>query len=476
MKYTALLVLSLVPLGQAGSGDYFVPEHRISGIGVARDDISAELLAARTDLMIQSQTFGIMREALAVPGARRITSDPKLQSIFHLAAERSHLPVSLIEAIAYLESWGEANAESIAGPRGIMQISSATAHDMGLQVLQATRYKVTRETVPVKSKSKKPKFRTITHKTPYTVMVRDDRLIPERAVPAAAVYLAMLEQRFGGRDWAIFAYHCGQGCVREMMELTRRARGIPKDDVTVPRMFFSCSPAWNRELYQAIQQQMQRDYSPTYYFRIRRAEQLLDLYRRDPLAFQALSREYKSEFVSVGRAPHRLSVWLKRDDLVYRTNEDIRADAGKRLVRALDRPAYFGYLLRLDYSEASPSAMGTLMYVAFETRRLFEEMHPRGEKFQPLPVTALVEPADGLRVSGKEASSHGSGHVFDIDYAGLPPGELECLRFVLDDLGWDGYLGFIEDGMDSLHIGCSPSERRFFATVFEEAMGTEKAE
>jgi len=49
--------------------------------------------------------------------------------------------------------------------------------------------------------------------------------------------------------------------------------------------------------------------------------------------------------------------------------------------------------------------------------------------------------------------------VFDIDYAGLPPGEQECLRFVLNDLGWDGYLGFVEDGMDSLHIGCSPASR-----------------
>ena len=73
-----------------------------------------------------------------------------------------------------------------------------------------------------------------------------------------------MEQKFGGRDWAIFAYHCGQGCVTEMQELTRRARGIPKDELTVPRMFFSNSPAWNRELYQAIQQQMQRDWSPTY--------------------------------------------------------------------------------------------------------------------------------------------------------------------------------------------------------------------
>src|SRR5581483_11429124 len=207
-------------------------------------------------------------------------------------------PSTLIEAIAYLESWGDAKAESVTGPKGIMQISGATARSMGLKVVQATRYKVTRERVPVKSKSKKTIYKTVTHRTPYTVTVRDDRLVPARAVPAAAVYLAGMEQKFGGRDWAVFAYHCGQGCVAEMMDLTRHARGIPKDDVTVPRMFFSCSPAWNRELYQAIQQQMQRDYSPTYYFRIMRAEQLLALYRKDPAAFQALSREYRSDFVT----------------------------------------------------------------------------------------------------------------------------------------------------------------------------------
>lgn len=482
MKFAALFLLSLAPLGQAESPGYFVPAHRVSGIGIARDDISADLLAARTDLMIQSQTFGIMREPLAVPGAKRVTGDPKLQAIFRAAAARSHWPASLIEAIAYLESWGDPKAESVTGPKGIMQISGATARSMGLKVVQATRYKVTREKVPVKGKAK---FKTVTHKTPYVVTVRDDRLYPDRAIPAAAVYLAGMEQHFGGRDWAVFAYHCGQGCVGEMLELTRRARGIPKDDVTVPRMFFSSSPAWNHELYQAIQQQMLRDYSPTYYFRIMRAEQLLALYRRDPAAFQALSREYKSEFVTDRRAPHRLSVWLKRDDLVYRSCEDMRANVGKRLVRALDRPTYFGYQLKLDpdqpgnleyYSQASPSAMGTLMYVAFETRRLFEEMHPHGEKFQPLVVTSLVEPEDHVHAGGKEAWAHCSGHVFDLDYAGLPPAELECLRFVLDDLGWDGYLGFVSDGLDSMHIGCSPTSRDFFSTVFQEGAGIVKTE
>src|SRR5581483_11259183 len=151
-------------------------------------------------------------------------------------------------------------------------------------------------------------------------------------------------------------------------------------------------------LYQAIQQQMQRDWSPTYYFRIRRAQELLALYRRDPATFTALSQEYRGEFVRGMRAQHRLAVWLKRDDMVFRTGDDIRIDLGKRLVRALDRPDHFGYSLRIcpetpanteGFSQASPSALGALTYIAFETHRLFDEMKSR-EKFQPLPVTALV--------------------------------------------------------------------------------------
>lgn len=482
MKIAIVIFLSFAPLGMAGSPEYFTPSHRVSGIGVARDDVSSDLVAVRTDRMIQSQTFGIMRDSAAVAGARRITS-PKLQTIFRSAAQQSGLPASLIEAVAYLESWGDANAESPAGPRGIMQISSATAKSMGLRIIVKTGYKVTRERVLISSaKAKKPKYKTITKRTPYVISVRDERLVPERAVPAAARYLARLEQKFGGIDWAIFAYHCGEGCVGEMYELTRHARGIPKDEMTVPRMFFAASPARNRELYEAIQQQMTRDYSPTYYFRVRRAEQLLALYRRDPQEFSSLSQEYRSEFTPTIRASHRLAVWLKRDDMVFRSCDDIRMDDGRRLVRALDRPDYFGYRLNVSpdspanleyYSEASPSAIGTLTYIAFETRRLYDELKPKGEKFKPLNVSALVAPEDFAKQSSRgEGMSHCSGQVFDIDYTSLPPGELECLRFVLSDLGWDGYVGFVEDGRDNLHIGCSPTSRNFFATIFEEAVGS----
>src|SRR5215471_13694457 len=286
MRLKVVLLFLAVVLSHSladGPTERFIPTHRITGIGVGRDDLSADALARRTDLMIESQTFGIMREAEALPGAKRITKDPKLQALFTSAAASSGLPATLLEAIAYLESWGDAKAQSYAGPRGIMQVSAATAASMGLKLVYATRYQITHDKVPVKVKGRsKPVYRTVTRRTPVKTLIRDERLLPERAIPAAAKYLAGMEQRFGGRDWAIFAYHCGQGCVTMMQDITRRARGIPRDDFTVARMFFSNSPSWNRELYEAIQQQMQRDWSPTYYFRICRAEQLLALYRRDP--------------------------------------------------------------------------------------------------------------------------------------------------------------------------------------------------
>ena len=468
---------------------FFQPVHRLSGIGADRKDVSDEVLAKRTELMTDSQTFIIMRDTHALEGAQRITS-PKLQKIFDAAAKQSGWPASLIAAVAYLESWGDATAQSTAGPKGIMQFSQATAKRTGLEIVYATRYKMMKETKRVKVKGKMVN-RTFSRKTPYQVLVRDDRLIPEKAIPAAAMYLSGMEAKFGGRDLAIFAYHCGEGCVSDFIQLAHQTPELRDHPVTVPRLFFTANPAHHREIYEKIKYHMGRDYSPTYYFRIMRAQQLLELYKTDPDAFQTLVEDYKNAGDPTRRAASRLAAWLKPQDLQYHSCEDLKREEGKSLARVLDRPQFFGFQLRTSgagaigswdlknqdyYMQASPSAIGTLTYIAFETRRMFDELKPKGEKFVPLEVTALVRPLDYQeKPLAGELPVHCTGQVFDLAYEFLPPHEKECLNFILDDMGWNGYLGFVEESAGLMHVGCSPSSRDFFTKVYEETLDRKHA-
>jgi len=468
---------------------YFQPVHRLSGIGAERKDLSEAVLAKRTELMTDSQTFSIMRDIHALEGAQRISS-PKLQKVFDAASKQSGLPAGLIAAVAYLESWGDATAQSSAGPKGIMQFSAATAKRTGLQIVYATRYRVVQTKKRVKVRGKMVN-RTVSQKVPYQVLVRDDRLLPERAIPAAANYLAGMEQKFGGRDLAVFAYHCGEGCVSDFVQLAHQTPGLRDFPVTVPRLFFSANPAHYPEIYNRVKYHMGRDYSPTYFFRVMRAQQLLELYKADPEAFRTLVEQYRNAGDPARRAANRLAAWIKPQDLQYQSCEDLNREEGKSLARVLDKPQFFGFQLRTSgagaigswdlknqksYMMASPSAIGTLTYIAFETRRLFDQLKPKGEKFMPLEVTALVRPLNYQeKPAPGELPVHCTGQVFDLSFDFLPPHEKECLEFVLEDLGWNGYLGFIEESAGSMHVGCSPSSRDFFIQVYEETLGQKHA-
>lgn len=468
----------------AGERSAFVPAHRLSGIGASRREIDESLLAKRTELMIQSQMFGILRDPRSLAGAERITS-PRMQKMFQDAERRGGAAASLVSAIAYVESWGESNAQSPTGPRGVMQISSGTARGMGLRLTYATRYRMVNSTRTIKSKQGKPQTKSVKVRSAYTVLVRDERLYPERAIPAASAYLKRLQDKYGD-DWAIFAYHCGEGCVNSMRSLTEQTKGLAAP-YTVPKMFFGGDPSHNRELYEAVQREMDRDFSPTYWFRIMCAQRLLGLYRNDPAAFKKLVEEYRYEPDPNQRAPHRLSVWLKTRDLEFTTCDDMKREQGKRLVRALDDEEFYGFRLRKDviaggdannleyYLQASPAAIGTLAYIAFETHKLHAAMKPKGEKFVPLEVTALVQPVDFAKRNTRvrdESVWHCTGQVFDIDYRNMPLGQREALDFVLNDMGWLGFLGFVEEapGSGTLHIGSSPSSRDFFNSVFQDAL------
>lgn len=448
---------------------YFTPQHRLSGIGADRAAITPAVVEERTERMIQSQTFVIMRHPEATAGAERVTG-PGLTKIIGSAAKSSGLPASLISAVAYLESWGDAEAVSPAGPKGIMQFSEATARAAGLQVVRVTRYQTTKERRAVRTKSGKTMYRTVRRRIPYVVTVRDDRLTPERAVPATARYLARLQTKFGGLDWAIFAYHCGEGCVADLFPMAQAATG--REQPTVAEMFFAAHPALHTQLYDAIRRQMQRDYSPTYWFRIQRAEQLLKLYQADPAAFRELAAEYRNPENPQRRADNRLMVWFKTADVDYRPARDFKAASDGALTRLLDDPMFFGVTPpslpgTQELLQDSPSAIGSMLYIAFETRRLFEALKPKGERFVPLRMAKVASATDR---EAPESGEHSTGQVFAIDQSNLGRAERQCLNFTLEDLGWDGHVGFFQDAGDTLHIGAAPSSREFFAAVFQEAL------
>src|SRR5581483_594119 len=261
----AVAVATLLLLGPGWiehvDNQYFAPTNRLTAIGVDRENLTPLLLEERTRLMIESQTFSVLRDPEALGGARRVMA-PAMQKIIERASERSGVPASIISAIAYLESWGDANAQSHTGPRGIMQISEATARRMGLRQIYKTRYRVTTERRPIRRRHGHVVYRTVRVKTPYTVLVRDERMVPERAIPAAAMYLADMEERYGGLDWAIWAYHCGEGCIAEVRDVARTSRGL-KESSSVAEVFFSASPSYNRDLYKLLSDEMERDWSPT---------------------------------------------------------------------------------------------------------------------------------------------------------------------------------------------------------------------
>ena len=113
-------------------------------------------------------------------------------------------------------------------------------------------------------------------------------------------------------------------------------------------------------------------------------------------------------------------IWLKSLDIFYRSPDDLRLASGKGLARVLDDPQYFGFSLpeiggadRELYLQDSPAAIGTLLYVAFETRRLFEDLKPKGERFVPLQVAELVSTDGSARRSRHALGGPGVPGTFD---------------------------------------------------------------
>ncbi len=145
---------------------------------------------------------------------------------------------------------------------------------------------------------------------------------------------------------------------------------------------------------------------------------------------------------------------------VFQNCEDLRREQGRKLQKVLDDPNRFNFSVRKDligandlrnqefYLQASPAALGTLVYIRMKPGSCSDEMKHRGQKWVPIDVTSLVRPLDSTHgLFGEGATARPCGTVrarFSIStIRGCPMRNARRFRFILDDMGWNGYLGFV---------------------------------
>ncbi len=446
--------------------NYFRPARLLEGIGLGRIGMSDEVLRLRTERIIRSSTFSIMCDPRAVDGAQRILS-PELQHYFGAASEKTGFPQDMLEAVALVESWGVADAKSPSGALGIMQFISTTAKLLGLGVPSKTFI------------SKK-----ISRKKASVPLGVDERLSAEKSILAAARHLESLSRRYGRIDLAIWAYHSGPGYPDKALEIAKKYGML---NPSMGRLFFDNSPAHHQELYELIQKDMRHDFGSTYYFTVKRAAELLNIYRREPGVYRALAKEYSNPLHPNQRTPNRLWFWYGAAPM-FKTAEDLKLEQGRSLVSVPFSPAGLSFSLRKEaigqkdpknrelYLQDTPEVIGALEYIAFEHRRLCEAVRPKKEKYVPIDVVGLIQTLayrnllKEVPTRHTELPVHCIGAV-DISYQKLPSWEAKCLEFLVEDLGLDEYISYFlgPKSKKTLTFGVSPNYSSYFTKVSTEA-------
>ena len=254
----------------------------------------------------------------------------------------------------------------------------------------------------------------------------DDRFDPAQALAGTVRYLSIARERFGRDDLAVVSYHMGIGNLESV--LRDYAQGpaeepigsiVRADGLSFARIFFDSSPvdhaaAWRR--LAAL-----NDDSKTYYWRVLAAEQIMRLYREDPVQLEALAYLHERK-ASAEEVLHPLPLTER-----FLTPDDVERARQQGVLQALpDEPELTHF--RLDsrlgelaprlgrspvlYRALRPEALALLCYLAGMVHAISGSATPlivtsavRDESYQrllsqdePRGDRCLLAAHDGLRI------------------------------------------------------------------------------
>jgi hypothetical protein len=466
-----------------------------AGLGVDRSSLSREQIAARSAHLEASTSFSLLRfpEAMRAPG--RIFH-PEIWGHIESAARAHELDPMVLAGMIFIESYGDPQAKSPTGPAGIAQMTKGSAREMGLSTGKRVRIgtKAVTKTRWVGTGKNRRKVTQTTQQAVYKTV--DERYVPERAIWAMAKRVSNRRAWLGGNvDFAIAEYHMGAGRMAKLLSAyfgrTVKVSEVPSvmraADLSYPELYWTNTPYFRPAVYEALEVLNRVDYSPTYYFRVRQAMRLLDVYRQSPDAYAELASGYQGRF---GWSVLPSAQWsFVSEPLTGALPEapaagELHQALNERFVLLPDIASHFGVRASASEMSAERSTIGSALFVAHHLKRL------QGDRYNGFAITRMLAPlfarcaslgATGAAECEDGASDplHSLGWAFDVPSTGLSKTDQRDLKFILTDLRQAGLLAYIEDGpstsrktsgQPTFHVVRHPDHAARFEQFYWDAM------
>jgi hypothetical protein len=420
-----------------------------AGLGADRSSLSREQITARSAHLEASTNFSLLRfpEALRAPG--RIFS-PDIWGHIESAAGAHDLDPMVLAGMIFIESYGDPYAKSPTGPAGIAQMTKGSAKEMGLSTGKRVRVgtKAVKKTRWVGTGKNRRKVTQTVQQPVYKTI--DERYVPQRAIWAMAKRVSNRRAWLGGNiDFAIAEYHMGAGRMAKLLSAyfgrTVRVSDVPAHmrsaDLSYQELYWTNTPYFRPEVYEALDALNRVDYSPTYYFRVRQAMRLLEVYRQSPDAYAELASGYQGRF---GWSVLPSAQWsFVNEPLTGALPEapaagELHQDPIERFVLLPDIASHFGVRAANEMS-AERSTIGSALFLAHHLKRL------QGDRYTGFAITRMLAHGNE-REDDESFPLHGLGWAFDVPSTGLSKTDQRDLKFILTDFRQAGLLAYIEDG------------------------------
>jgi soluble lytic murein transglycosylase-like protein len=452
----AVALLVARSLGDGAAAGALVPRAvALDDDPLAYDDSQAEELEGAATLGLSHPLYAKSPGGVVASAERTAAFRPLVED----AVEGSGFDADLLEAIVFLESAGRPDViagDDPAAASGLTQILAETAQSfLGMRVDQDASRRLTARIAEAEHRGATDEAERLREQRRAV----DERFDPEQALAATVRYLTAAREALGRDDLAVVSYHMGIGNLSDVLRAYADAdagadvRELVEDgDLTWTRVFFDTAPDRNPVAHQLLQRL--GDDSPTYYWRVLAAREIMRLYRSEPERLRELDLLHGAK----GSAEEVLHPPGETERLADAA--DVRRAWDEQMLQPLpNEPSRLGFRADRTMGELAPQlgqprslyrglraeALALLVYMAGRVKELSGAEAPlqitstvRDDEYQSLLRRGNPEATDGY-------SLHTTGYAFDIRRSYESGAQAQAFQFLLDDLAARGLIAWVRE-------------------------------